>query len=302
VLTDLYGPRDLLRRGLMPAELILGHPGFLRQCDQIRVPGNQQLITTAVDLARDADGRCTVLADHAQAPSGAGYALENRVVASQCLPELFAQRNVRRLASFFRAFSERFLSLSSRDQPQAVFLSPGPSQQTYFEHAYLARYLGFSVVEGSDLTVRDDRVFMKTVEGLKPVDLIMRRISAELCDPLELRTDSLLGVPGLLQAARAGRVTFDGVLKTVESRLHLARCFREKLVRVPLDPRLTRADLIALLRHAGARALVTQAHQTNGSTEKSNSHHQASCTEDHLIKVLLCSGNFPSFLFLTREL
>ncbi len=132
--------------------------------------------------------------------------------ASQCLPEMFAQRNVRRLASFFRAFSERFLSLSPRDQPQAVFLSPGPSKQNYFEHAYLARYLGFGFVEGSDLTVRDDRVYLKTVEGLKPVDLIMRRINSDLCDPLELRTDSLVGVPGLLQAARAGKVTIGNAL------------------------------------------------------------------------------------------
>jgi uncharacterized alpha-E superfamily protein len=119
---------------------------------------------------------------------------------------------VRRLAIFFRAFSERFLSLSSRDQPEAVFLSPGPSKLNYFEHAYLARYLGFSVVEGSDLTVRDDRVYLKTVEGLKPVDLIMRRINSDLCDPLELRTDSLVGVPGLLQAARAGKVTIGNAL------------------------------------------------------------------------------------------
>ena len=104
------------------------------------------------------------------------------------------------------------MSLSARDQPQAVFLSPGPSKQNYFEHAYLARYLGFSVVEGSDLTVRDDRVYLKTVEGLKPVDLIMRRIDSELCDPLELRTDSLIGVPGCVQAARAGKVTIGNAL------------------------------------------------------------------------------------------
>ena len=163
-------------------------------------------------MARAADGRWWVVSDRTQAPAGAGYALENRVVSSQCLPELFAERNVRRLASFFRAFSERFLSLSNRDHPQAVFLSPGPSKQNYFEHAYLARYLGFSVVEGSDLTVRDDRVYLKTVEGLKPVDLIMRRINSDLCDPLELRTSSLAGVPGLLQAARAGKVTIGNAL------------------------------------------------------------------------------------------
>ena len=212
LLVDLYGEQRVLKDKLLPAGLVLGNSQYLRPCKNLRVRDDLHLHFVAFDLARSADGQWWVLSDRTQAPSGAGYALENRVVASQCLPELFAARNVRRLASFFRAFSERFLSMSSRDQPQAVFLSPGPSQQTYFEHAYLARYLGFSVVEGSDLTVRDDRVFMKTVEGLKPVDLIMRRISAELCDPLELRTDSLLGVPGLLQAARAGRVTIGNSL------------------------------------------------------------------------------------------
>jgi uncharacterized circularly permuted ATP-grasp superfamily protein/uncharacterized alpha-E superfamily protein len=224
LLVDLYGEQRTLKEKLLPPGLVFGNTQYLRPCKNIAVRDDLHLHFVAFDLARAADGTWWVLSDRTQAPSGAGYALENRVVASQCLPELFAERNVRRLASFFRAFSERFLSLSARDQPQAVFLSPGPSAQTYFEHAYLARYLGFSVVEGSDLTVRDDRVFLKTVEGLKPVDLIMRRISAELCDPLELRTDSLLGVPGLLQAARAGRVTIGNALGSglVESDAYLS--------------------------------------------------------------------------------
>ncbi|HLF12817.1 MAG TPA: circularly permuted type 2 ATP-grasp protein, partial [Gammaproteobacteria bacterium] len=212
LLVDLYGAQRVLREGVLPPGLVFGNPQFLRPCTSVPVRDNLHLHFVAFDLARSADGRWWVLSDRTQAPSGAGYALENRVVSSQCLPELFAEKNVRRLASFFRAFSDRFLSLSHRDQPLAVFLSPGPSQQNYFEHAYLARYLGFSVVEGSDLTVRDERVYLKTVEGLKPVDLIMRRISAEMCDPLELRTDSLIGVPGLLQAARAGKVTIANAL------------------------------------------------------------------------------------------
>src|SRR5690606_37168170 len=153
--------------------------------------------------ARSADGRWWVLSDRTQALSGSGYALENRVVSSQTLPDLFAAHNVRRLAAFFRAFGEHFMSLAGRDDALAVFLSPGPTQENYFGHAYLARYLGFGVAEGSDLTVRDDRVYLNTVEGLKPVDVVLRRIGAELCDPLELRTDSTVGVPGLLQAARA---------------------------------------------------------------------------------------------------
>ena len=142
-------------------------PQFLRPCTSVSVRDNLHLHFVAFDLARSADGRWWVLSDRTQAPSGAGYALENRVVSSQCLPELFADRNVRRLASFFRSFSQRFLSLANRDTPLAVFLSPGQATQNYFEHAYLARYLGFSVVEGSDLTVRDDRVYLKTVEGLE---------------------------------------------------------------------------------------------------------------------------------------
>jgi uncharacterized circularly permuted ATP-grasp superfamily protein/uncharacterized alpha-E superfamily protein len=212
LLVDLYGPQRVLKEGVLPPGLVFGNPQFLRPCASVPVRDNLHLHFVAFDLARSADGRWWVFSDRTQAPSGAGYALENRVVSSQCLPDLFADKNVRRLASFFRAFSDRFLSLSSRDQPLAVFLSPGPSEQAYFEHAYLARYLGFNVVEGSDLTVRDERVYLKTVEGLKPVDLIMRRISADMCDPLELRSDSLIGVPGLLQAARAGKVTVGNAL------------------------------------------------------------------------------------------
>ena len=212
LLADLYGAQHVLKEWLLPPGLVFGNSQFLRPCTSIAVRDDLHLNFVAYDIARSGDGRWWVVSDRTQAPSGAGYALENRVVSSQSLPELFAEHNVRRLASFFRAFSERFLSLSTRDQPQAVFLSPGPSKQNYFEHAYLARYLGFSMVEGSDLTVRDDRVYLKTVEGLKRVDLIMRRINSDLCDPLELRTDSRVGVPGLVQAARAGKVTIGNAL------------------------------------------------------------------------------------------
>ncbi|HVP70458.1 MAG TPA: circularly permuted type 2 ATP-grasp protein, partial [Gemmatimonadaceae bacterium] len=212
LLVDLYGEQRVLKDKVLPPGLVFGNPQFLRPCASIGVRDDLHLHFIAFDLARSADGRWWVLSDRTQAPSGAGYALENRVVSSQSLPEIFAERNVRRLASFFRSFTQRFLSLGNSDTPLAVFLSPGQATQNYFEHAYLARYLGFSVVEGSDLTVRDDRVYLKTVEGLKPVDLIMRRISAELCDPLELRTDSLVGVPGLLQAARARKVVIGNAL------------------------------------------------------------------------------------------
>src|SRR5258706_11361410 len=132
LLADLYGRQRVLKEKLLPPGLVFGNPQYLRPCKNIGVRDDLHLHFVAFDLARSADGQWWVLSDRTQAPSGAGYALENRVVASQCLPELFAQRNVRRLASFFRAFSERFLSMSGRDPAQAVFLSPGPSQQTYF--------------------------------------------------------------------------------------------------------------------------------------------------------------------------
>lgn len=212
ILVDLYGPQRILKEGVLPSAAVFGNAQFLRPCFNARVPGGLHLHLLAFDVARSPDGRWWVLSDRAEAPSGAGYALENRVVSSRCLPELFASQNVRRQASFFRAFNEHFMSLAKRDEPLVVFLSRGPSKRTYFEHAYLARYLGYNIVEGSDLTMRDDKLYLKTVAGLRQVDLLLRTVRSEMCDPLELRSDSLSGVPGLLQAARAGSVTLANAL------------------------------------------------------------------------------------------
>lgn len=206
MLVDFYGPQRLLKEGVVPPALLFGNPRFLRPCHGIEVPEDKHLHFLAFDLARSPDGRWWVLSDRTQAPAGIGYALENRIVSSRCLPELFDESNVLRLASFFQTFSENILRLARREDPLAVVHSPGPSQATYFEHAYLARYLGYTVVEGSDLTVRDSRLYLKTVEGLKPIDVVLRRIDSELCDPLELQADSLSGVPGLVQAVCAGQV------------------------------------------------------------------------------------------------
>ncbi|HEY8199968.1 MAG TPA: circularly permuted type 2 ATP-grasp protein [Actinomycetota bacterium] len=214
ILTDLYGPRQLLRRGVLPDELVLSHPGFLRQCDQIRVPGSQQLFTTAVDLARDGSGRCTVLADHTQAPSGAGYALENRVVVSRVFPSLYRDSQVHRLAPFFRTLRASLQDYAppDTDDPRIVLLSPGPWNESAFEHAYLASYLGYPLVEASDLTVRDGRVWLRSLGRLERVHVILRRTDAWFCDPLELRGDSKLGVPGLVEAARVGGVSIVNTL------------------------------------------------------------------------------------------
>jgi uncharacterized circularly permuted ATP-grasp superfamily protein/uncharacterized alpha-E superfamily protein len=214
VLADLYGPQQLLHEGALPPSLVLANPAFLRPCHGIPVPNGAYLHLLAVDLARSRDGHWRVLADRTQTPSGAGYALENRIVLSRSVPEAFRDCQVQRLASFFRAHRDALTALAppERRHPRVVLLTPGPHNETYFEHAYLARYLGFTLVEGGDLTVRDGHVFIKTLDGLQPVDVIYRRLDDSFCDPLELRTDSALGVAGLVEAARAGHVRIANAL------------------------------------------------------------------------------------------
>jgi uncharacterized circularly permuted ATP-grasp superfamily protein/uncharacterized alpha-E superfamily protein len=206
VLEDLYGSQDLMAQGHFPAALLYANPAFLRPLVGVRVPAHSYLHMLAVDLARSPDGQWWVLADRTQAPSGSGYALENRTIVSDVLPNLFRASNVLRLAPFFRAQREALISLSQRNNPRIVLLTPGPLNETYFEHSYIARYLGFTLVEGADLTVRDRCVYLKTVDGLEEVDVILRRVDDSFCDPLELRSESLLGVPGLVDAIVAGNV------------------------------------------------------------------------------------------------
>jgi uncharacterized circularly permuted ATP-grasp superfamily protein/uncharacterized alpha-E superfamily protein len=212
ILEDIYGPRRLVTNGDLPAALLFANPAFLRPLTGVAVPKRSYLHLLAVDLARSPDGRWWVLADRTQSPSGAGYALENRSIVSDVLPDAFQTSNVRRLASFFRAQRESLLGLATCDNPRVVLLTPGPFNETYFEHSYLARYLGFTLAEGSDLTVRDRRVYLKTVEGLEGVDVILRRVDDAFCDPLELRGDSLLGVAGLVEAISAGNVVVANAL------------------------------------------------------------------------------------------
>jgi uncharacterized circularly permuted ATP-grasp superfamily protein/uncharacterized alpha-E superfamily protein len=206
LLEDLYGEQDLLAHGHFPAALLYANPAFLRPLVGVRVPAHSYLHMLAVDLARSPDGQWWVLADRTQAPSGSGYALENRIIVADVLPDLFRPSNVLRLAPFFRAQQEALTNLAQRDNPRIVLLTPGPLNETYFEHSYIARYLGFTLVQGKDLTVRNRRVHLKTVDGLEKVDVILRRVDDSFCDPLELRGDSLLGVPGLVDAIVAGNV------------------------------------------------------------------------------------------------
>lgn len=208
ILTDLYGPRELIRQGILPLELVYNHSGFLRACDQILPSIPHQLILYAADLARAPDGNMLVLSDRTQAPSGAGYALENRTVTSRIVPSLFRDSQVHRLSMFFQALRQSLTHLAqqNKDDPRVVVLTPGPFNETYFEHAYLASYLGFNLVNGDNLLVRDGKVWMKAIGGLQQVDVILRRVDDYFCDPVELRADSRLGVPGLLDVARRGNV------------------------------------------------------------------------------------------------
>ena len=216
VLADLYGPQRLLKDGFLPPELIYANPGFLRPVHGVRVPGGRYLHLYAANLGRGSDGCWRVIGDRTQAPSGAGYALENRIVMTRTLPEAFRDCRVNRLARFFQTFRDTLRSLAprNRDNPRVVLLTPGPYNETYFEHAYLARYLGYTLVEGGDLTVRDNRVFLKVLGGLQPVEVVFRRLDDDFCDPLELRPDSFLGVPGLVHAARSGNVAVANALGT----------------------------------------------------------------------------------------
>lgn len=208
LLTDIYGKRQLFKKGLLPLELVYSHSGFLRPCDQIMLRGNHQLIIYAADMARGPDNQMWIVGDRSQAPSGAGYALENRMTMTRILPSLFRDCNVHRLAMFFQSLRSTLASIApqQQDEHNIVVLTPGPRNETYFEHAYLAAYLGYTLVQGDDLSVRDGKVWLKSLSGLVPVDVILRRLDADYCDPLELRPDSVLGVPGLLEVARRGNV------------------------------------------------------------------------------------------------
>jgi uncharacterized circularly permuted ATP-grasp superfamily protein/uncharacterized alpha-E superfamily protein len=214
IAADIYGSQRLLHGGHLPPAIVFGNPGFWRPCHGLRSPDNVHLHLLAVDLARSADGQWWVLSDRLEAPSGAGYALENRIVLAETFPDLFREFQVQRLAAFFRAFRDNLLHLSPamNRNPSVVLLTPGPLNETYFEHSYLARYLGFTLAQGGDLTVRDSRVFLKTLEGLKQVDVILRRVDGGFCDPIELRSDSYLGVAGLVEAVRAGNVVVANAL------------------------------------------------------------------------------------------
>ncbi len=202
VLADLYGEGRLVAEGAIPAAAIAGSTEYLRSVCGIKPPGGRYLSLYAADVGRGPDGRWWVLGDRTQAPSGAGYALENRLVLSRAFTALYKSMNVERVAPFFEAFRDSLRASADRDEPRIGLLTPGAFSETYFEHATLARYLGFLLVEGDDLAVSGDRIHIRTVAGLKRLDVLLRRVDSNSLDPLELEASSQLGVPGLIDVLR----------------------------------------------------------------------------------------------------
>jgi uncharacterized circularly permuted ATP-grasp superfamily protein/uncharacterized alpha-E superfamily protein len=219
VAADLYGPNRLVAEGHLPAELVAGSREWLRPLVGFAPRGGRFLHFLAFEIGRGPDGGWWVIGDRAQAPSGAGFALENRVATARVHADLFAEARVERLAGFFRDFRDALQGLSDEPGARVAILTPGPLNDTYFEHAYIARYLGFMLLEGEDLTVEHGRVMVRTVAGPRPVRVLWRRLDAGFADPLELAPESRIGTPGLVSAVRQGSVTLvnalgSGVLET----------------------------------------------------------------------------------------
>ncbi|UXP31457.1 circularly permuted type 2 ATP-grasp protein [Reichenbachiella agarivorans] len=208
ILKDIYGSRSLIKDGHLPFELIYNHKGFLRHADKIQFDAEQQLIQYSADLARGPDGQMWVLHDRTDAPSGAGYTFENRAAMTRVFPDQLRENQVRKISSYYQTLKNTLVHLSSKnnDNPRIVYLSPGPTNETYFEHAYLSSLMGFTLAIGEDLTVSDGYVWLKTIKGLEKVDVIIRRVDDVFCDPLEFRSDSHLGVVGLMEAVRQQKV------------------------------------------------------------------------------------------------
>ncbi|WP_084436004.1 circularly permuted type 2 ATP-grasp protein [Aldersonia kunmingensis] len=209
LLGDIYGPMETVRRGLLPPELVFGHPGYLRAAHGIPLPERCRLFLHGCDIGRGHDGRFRVGADRAQAPSGAGYALADRRVMARAIPEVFEHAAPRPLTSFVRALRAALIESASEqvEQPTVVVLSPGTHSETAFDQAYLASVLGFPLVESADLTVREGKLWMRALGALERVDVVLRRVDAEYADPLDLRPDSQLGVVGLVEVLRRGAVS-----------------------------------------------------------------------------------------------
>jgi uncharacterized circularly permuted ATP-grasp superfamily protein len=215
-LDDVYHRARILSEGLVPAELVLSSEGFRREMIGVDVPGGVYAHVGGVDLVRDADGRYLVLEDNLRTPSGVSYMLESRQALKRIFAPLFETSGVRAIDHYPRELYETLRSVApgGGGEPTVVVLTPGAFNSAYYEHSFLARQMGVEIVEGPDLVVHRNHVFIRTTRGLEQVDVIYRRIDDDFLDPLAFREDSLLGVPGLLNAYRAGNVTLANAVGT----------------------------------------------------------------------------------------
>ncbi|TCL69655.1 circularly permuted type 2 ATP-grasp protein [Rhizobium sp. BK251] len=219
VVADIYGEGRLVQEGFLPPALIAANPEFLRPLVGVKPASGHYLHFCAFEVGRGPDGNWWVLADRTQAPSGAGFALENRVATTRAFSDIYAETPVQRLASFFGAFRDTLQGMKGGSEDRIAVLTPGPANETYYEHAYIARYLGVMLLEGEDLAVVNDRVMVRTVAGLKPISVLWRRLDSAYADPVELNQNSHIGTPGLVEALRAEAVTIvnalgSGILET----------------------------------------------------------------------------------------
>ncbi|MFI0842741.1 circularly permuted type 2 ATP-grasp protein [Mesorhizobium sp. IMUNJ 23232] len=219
IVADIYGDNRLVAQGLLPPGLVASSPEYLRPLAGVKPAGGHFLHFCAFELGRGPDGGWWVLGDRTQAPSGAGFALENRVATTRALSDIYGEMHVHRLAGFFRRFRDALVEAAGDPEGRVAILTPGPLNETYYEHAYIARYLGIMLLEGEDLTVSEGRLMVRTVAGLKPVSVLWRRLDAAFADLLELNPASRIGTPGLAQAVRQGSVAVvnalgSGILET----------------------------------------------------------------------------------------
>jgi uncharacterized circularly permuted ATP-grasp superfamily protein/uncharacterized alpha-E superfamily protein len=207
-LRDLWGPQELIRAGIIPPYFLFAHPGFQPAYHGLTGPVGTHLYIYAADLARDSAGQLWVMGDRTRAPFGLGYVLENRLIAANLLLDAFQACRVQRLAGFFQALHHTLTQAAagSNPSPHIVVWTKGPNSRSYFEDAYLARYLGYTLVQSDDLAVRKNQLMLKTLGGLVPVDVVWRRVNDEHCDPVELNSDTAAGVAGLLEVVRSGNV------------------------------------------------------------------------------------------------
>ncbi|SDN70630.1 circularly permuted type 2 ATP-grasp protein [Vreelandella arcis] len=211
---DIYGARTLFDAGLLPTQTLLASPHFLLPCHDAKPSDRSAINFHGIDVMQDTKGQWRVLGDRLQAPAGTGFALENRILMARALPEMYRNAPLKRLAGFLDKYHRTLTSLAyqHRDNPYVVLLTPGPGSPRYVEHAYLANYLNINLAEGQDLVVRDSQLWLRTLGGLQAVDVALRHCDDAYCDPLELKGDSQLGVPGLLQASRASGVALSNAL------------------------------------------------------------------------------------------